>query len=858
MGSFMSGARNFRLLAALALPALLGSCFEIQPRPPPPGPGGTIEGRIAVANASGLSVTRGDAVRQARIDVALADRSLEGVSPVTIPHPEGRLVPPAEAGALERPISKMPLDWKAGEVIVLFERRAYDKESLKPVLVGMLRAARLGHIRPEIIRCTARLFCVAELYDGGELLDLEDTAMAAERLEDHRGPAVKVVARNLKKYGMRVPNDPEFGFQWPLDFIGMRPAWDIEIGDPDLVIAVVDSGLVQSHPDINDRITRDPLNNTLVGADLVSDPSIDGDEFPGRDTDPDDPGDGALGGGGSTFHGTHIAGIMAAETDNGEGIAGINWRSQILPVRVLGRGLTGFDADILDGIYWALGDPDVEGVPRNVKPARIFNLSLGGPADRSGQQLWEINLANIFQDPDDIYEDPIFVAAGGNSDEDASAIVPANLPGMIAVGGSTIFGVRANYSNYGPIIDVMAPGGDMVTDLNSDGRPDGILSLVDFNRYDYRDGTSMAAPQVAGIAALLVSTNPSLNQAQVESILKASADPRGRCSEGCGAGWVDAVGALLLAGGEIRLEPFLTTDVGSLFVPAGLQAVEFRIINLGNAAFTYATSITGPQAELFSVGPATGTVQEATFGAALSTRILTINVGRQGFQSGSATLRVFTTNTDPVQEVFVRLGFNDDPNRRPREVQVVEVGAYKENSAGGLERVGAGIARRENDFAYSIQGLRPGSYFVFAVGDDNRDGVFSADFESFGAYPTRTAPEAIRITGDEVVPDIDIVIDASFVADIVGGVGAPCNDASDCTFAPDADCIDTFEGGYCSRLCDDGRCGENAACEQLTCSGDQPCNVCLVRCANDNQCRFAESYVCDLGACVPEGFAIGR
>lgn len=843
------GLSSLSLTVLLAVATASASCFEIEPRKPPPAPG-SIAGQVVVSSASGLSTrSDGDAVRQARVDVTLAGARPAEPSTLAMPAPEARRRrdrPPEKK-------SRTPLEWKAGDLLVLFEDKAYDENTLAPALGRMLKDAGLSHVTADVVRCTARRYCKVELRDESRaLLDAEETKNAAERLHKHRAPGVKVVARNMKKYGFRVPNDPLVGFQWHYEAIGMPAAWDIANGDPNLVVAVVDSGIVQAHPDINDRLARDPLNNTVVGVDLVSD-DVDGDDIPGRDTDPEDPGDEALGGE-STFHGSHVAGIIGAESDNGEGVAGITFEGNILPVRVLGLGLAGFDDDIMDGIYWALGEPNVPGVPQNVRPARIVNLSLGGPSDASSQEFWELNFAQIFQDP--AYNNPIFIAAAGNSDEDAGNITPANLPAMITVGAADIRGIRARYSNYGAGVDVMAPGGDVGTDLDSDGNDDQILSLV-ANDYGYRNGTSMAAPHVTGVAALLIATKPELTQAQVQELIRLSANPNGRCSEGCGTGLLDAVGALLLAGGEIQLEPLLTTDVTQLFVREGLQSAELRVLNLGNAPFSFETTIEGPQEDLFSVTPASGTLAEATGGIEQASATLTVTLDRQGFEAGSANLRIVTTDVTPAQEVVVNLGFNDDPNRVPRQVEVVEVSAFKKDAEGNLDRVAAALATRENGFAFEIGGLRPGEYFVFAVGDDNRDGVFSADVESFGGYPKADEPGPIVVLEGKRTEGIDMTIDPAFITDIVGGVGAPCNDRNDCTFAPDADCIDTFEGGYCSRICDDGDCGANGACETLECDQGVPCNVCLVRCSNDNQCRFAESYVCDLGACVPSGFAVG-
>lgn len=816
-------------LAVLAALSTAG-CFELGPRPDAgvgDDPEGAITGTVGIEGPSG------------------------GFSLGPAPRPVARTVAATPVRG-----SKLPLEWRAGDALVLFEPKAYDQQTLAPALARMIKHAGLDGVAGDVVRCSAERFCKVVLSRQGRVLDAESTARAVAALDGKEvkaaAPGVKVVARNLKKTGFRTPSDELFGYQWDLDFIHMNAAWDITVGDPNLVVAVVDSGLVQAHPDINGRIARDPVNNTLVGADLISDGGLDLDDIPGRDTNPEDPGD-HLFGAQSSFHGTHIAGTIGAETDNaGEGMAGITWVGQLVPVRVLGDHLSGYDDDIIDGLLWAIGDPDVQGVPSNVKPARVVNLSLGGPSDQASQQLWDDVVGSILNDAAGRYpQRPILVAAAGNSDEDAANITPANCAGMIAVGASNISGVRASYSNYGTTIDVMAPGGQAGTDLNSDGQDDAILSLSGME-YDLREGTSMAAPHVTGVIALLLSANDTLTQAQVESIIRNSADQRGICSEGCGAGWLDAMSALLLAGGEIQLTPLLVSDTTSVFFAPGIQSRQLSVVNLGNAPFTFHTLIEGAQAELFDVSPSTGAVDVATQpGGRVN---LNVTLARGTFQAGSANLVIVGEGDATGQQAVVNLGFNDDQGRSPRQIQIIEVTAYREGDGGELERVASATARRDEGFTYAIEGLPAGEYQVFAVGDDNQDGVYDAQRESTGAYPASDAPEWVQVDDDVRVADVDFTILGGFIPEVEGGVGAPCADDGDCRFAADAACITSFSGGYCSRLCDlDGACGEGAACELLECDTG-PCAVCLVQCVSDSQCRFDEGYLCDgYGTCTPDG-----
>src|SRR3984893_7781584 len=203
-----------------------------------------------------------------------------------------------------------------------------------------------------------------------------DLANMASQLETD--PAVQYADPVRRVRAQRVPNDPNFGRQWsltdPIGGINAPAAWDLEIGSAGVTVAVLDTGITQ-HPELAGRV--------LPGYDFISDPSMANDGG-GRDNDPSDPGDntsdGECGNGvpgePSSWHGTFVSGLIAANTNNGDGIAGMDWNARILPVRVLGRCGGTFD-DIAAAILWAVGVP-VAGAPLNPNPARVINLSLGG------------------------------------------------------------------------------------------------------------------------------------------------------------------------------------------------------------------------------------------------------------------------------------------------------------------------------------------------------------------------------------------------------------------------------------------------------------------------------------------------
>lgn len=332
------------------------------------------------------------------------------------------------------------------------------------------------------------------------------------------------------------PNDSLYSDQWhyfeTTGGINAETAWDTHDGTG-VVVAVLDTGITD-HSDLN--------ANVLPGYDFIVDipTANDGD---GRDSDASDPGDwvatfecGFNFARNSSWHGTHVAGTIAAVTDNGQGGAGVAYGAQILPVRVLGK-CGGFLSDIADAIVWASGG-SVAGVPDNTTPAQVINMSLGGGGACDSVYQDAINIA--------VANGTTVVVAAGNSNDDANNYRPASCNNVISVAANDREGNRASYSNWGTAIDVTAPGGETVIAEN------GVLSMLNDGAQDpgneayaYYQGTSMAAPHVAGAAALLYQANPSITPAEVESTLMATARALpGDCTEGCGAGIIDARAAL--------------------------------------------------------------------------------------------------------------------------------------------------------------------------------------------------------------------------------------------------------------------------------------------------------------------------
>lgn len=277
------------------------------------------------------------------------------------------------------------------------------------------------------------------------------------------------------------PNDPLYSQQWdlfePAAGIDAPAAWAITTGASNIVVADLNSGARFEHEDLRGRL--------IAGYDFVSDPSnaMDGN---GRDPLPIDEGSNG------NWHGTHTAGTIAAATNNHTGIAGINWVSKVLVVRVLGRDLKGYDSDIQDGMRWAAGLP-VPGTPPNPTPARVLNMSMTQWEDCN--PAWQSAINDVRAQG----AIPV-VAAGNDSRAVTSQNAPADCPGVVVVAAVDRDGSRAGYSNYGNAVTVAAPGTNTLSTFKNGSQDSYITGW----------GTSMATPHVTGIVSLMLSVNPSL------------------------------------------------------------------------------------------------------------------------------------------------------------------------------------------------------------------------------------------------------------------------------------------------------------------------------------------------------------
>lgn len=414
-----------------------------------------------------------------------------------------------------------------------------------------------------------------------------------------QSPDVLYAEADAPMYAHVTPNDPRYTSQWhladPFGGINAPMAWDFTTGSNGTVIAVLDTGATP-HPDLQARY--------LPGYDFISDPlrANDGD---GRDADPTDAGDWinaadvTTGGGfpttcrirSSSWHGTMVAGAIGAIAQNNDSVVGLDWAARILPVRVLGK-CGGATSDIADAMLWAAGF-SVPGVPDNPNPAKVINMSLGGGGACGA--TYQAAVDRI------VAAGKVIVVSAGNDNIDVSNARPANCTGVIAVAATNRFGAKAGYSNSGAKVDIAAPGGesgDFITTGNSGATRLSTSTVVGTS------GTSFSAPVVSGVVGLMLALRPELTTTDVRRILQRSARPfpDGSCGvTTCGAGIVDAAGALRLTQGRTLglaySMAFGDSDVGSS------RFVQLRVSNDGAAPLTVsAAQITGAHASEFALG----------------------------------------------------------------------------------------------------------------------------------------------------------------------------------------------------------------------------------------------------------------
>ncbi|HEY0333689.1 MAG TPA: S8 family peptidase [Stenotrophomonas sp.] len=482
-----------------------------------------------------LAVTLGMAGTQA---AQAADLPVRGISHAT----------PADA---QGGPSRLIVRYKEGSAA------ATDRATKLAVANSALSRAGLSAANARGAASTNQAQYVRRMATGADVLRVSGKLTAAQLqrvvAELAADPAVQSAKIDRMKRPLFVPNDPYYAqYQWhyssPTGGVNAPAAWDIGQGQG-VVVAILDTGILPAHPDI--------AVSLLQGYDFITDAFVSrratDDRVPGAlDYGDWNPVAGECYTGSpvqeSSWHGSHVSGTVAENTNNSLGMAGLAHKATVLPVRVLGR-CGGYSSDIADAIVWASGG-HVDGVPDNTNPAEVINMSLGGGGSCDDETQVAIN--------DAVSRGTTVVVAAGNEGDDAANYSPASCDNVISVGATRITGGITYYSNYGPKVDLSAPGGGG----SVDGNPGGYVWQLGYDgattptsgAYVYfgMGGTSMASPHVAAVVALVqgalaAAGSDPLTPAAAEALLKQTARPfpvAPPAGTPIGTGIVDAKAAL--------------------------------------------------------------------------------------------------------------------------------------------------------------------------------------------------------------------------------------------------------------------------------------------------------------------------
>ncbi len=542
-------------------------------------------------------------------------------------------------------------------------------------------------------------------------------------------PDVVTASPNYLRQPLFVPNDPLYRFQWHYPQLNLPQAWDLSSGSG-VIVAVIDTGVVLSHPDLQGQLVE--------GYDFIKQPSnaLDGD---GIDPDPSDPGDQSNPDGSSSFHGTHVTGTVVAATDNALGVAGVAFGAKVMPLRAVGR-FGGTLYDIEQAVRFAAGLPNDSGtVP--ARHADIINLSLGSTSSAASEQA--------------VYDQAravgvIVVAAAGN-DGNSTPFYPAAYPGVVGVSAVTITKTLAPYSNFGAAVDLAAPGGNTATDVNGDGKPDGVLSTVAndssgvvINDYVIWQGTSMATPHAAGVIALMKALAPNMTPAQFDALLASGAITEDLGSSGrddqFGYGLLNAsqavVRAAAIGGNPVDPVPVLGVSPAALNFGLQLGSQNLTVLNAGGGTLQIGT-LSEDSGGWLRITPAQ--VQ------ANGTGIYTVTVSRTGLADGLYKAMITVpSNANTVRVQVIMQVANNLGAGNVGQQYIVLVDASTGESVDSVPT----IRQADGRYTYTLSGVAAGTYWIYSGSDFNNNLQICDTGESCGAYLTTDEPVAVVVDRD--------------------------------------------------------------------------------------------------------------
>ncbi len=514
-------------------------------------------------------------------------------------------------------------------------------------------------------------------------------------------PSIAIAGANFIVKPTYIPDDNYYDNQWAWDNINAEQAWDNGNGEG-VVVAVIDTGADMDHPDLE--------TNLVAGYDFVRDVDNAGDGD-GIDANPQQ------GSGGS--HGTHVAGTIAAVTNNDRGVAGLAWGAKVMPLRALGN-FGGTEYDVGQAVRFAAGlDNDSGTVPP--VPARVVSMSLGGPENSRWFQR------TVY---DAVRKGTVIVAASGN-DNTSTPSYPAAYRNVVSVASTTSGNNKSSFSNYGPTIDLAAPGSQILSTWGGGG-------------YNYISGTSMACPHAAAWVALMLSENPQLTPIDIDNIISGEnvftdlgADGR---DDIFGYGLIDADKAIAVAGNYKGGAPAVIPELGltpdQIILGPTQTTATISGLNIGDG--TLEVSAATPTASWLTVDG---------FMSVANGVELTINVDRSGFAAPGIYKSEVTLDMggDSLElPVFVIVRDNDSPSDLGRQyVALVD--------AGGDTFASVPVV----DGNFEFTGVPDGNYTVYASSDIDNDGVLCGRGEACAGIET---PQTVSPT----TTDVTVVTDWLF------------------------------------------------------------------------------------------------
>jgi len=615
-------------------------------------------------------------------------------------------------------------DFKLGEVIVKLNNPADIKDFPKKVNMNLKSSDPDGLL---LLKLNPNELNLSEDEIKKETIN--------KCLELNHRVDTKYANLNYKVYSSATtPNDSYYGYQWHYNAINLPEAWDITTGSDNIIVAVIDTGIVL-HPDLDSRV--------IAGYDFISDPESanDGD---GVDSNPFDDMSGIsnlmMCGENkchSHYHGTHVAGTIGAVTNNNHGVAGVTWNTKIMPIRVLGIGGSGSAYDIVQGIKYAAGLPNVSGTIPS-KKANIINMSLGGQMSCPQEYQDAINAA--------VNAGVFVVAAAGN---DYSNIIgtPANCDNVMSVGAVGRNLKKTDYSNYGENLDIAAPGGNSGDCIIFNC---GIYStLVNYStlgeNYVALDGTSMASPHVAGLSALMLSVNPSLLPEDMASIIINTATDLGTPGKDIyyGNGLINAYKAVIQAQGTAN-PPILAVTPDSL--DFGNSDTQLYVYAYNNGGGTL--NINNPTESEVSGGNWLSITSEIVS----NIMSITATVDRTGLSAGTYTGNIYITSDGGNITIPVSIEVG---GATMEDIGTVYVLAIPPDAS---ETEFWGETDFSKKYEYKVYGIDAANYLVIAGTDKDNDDEVCEEDDACGIYPMLDTPDVVSVAAMQNSPDIDFIV----------------------------------------------------------------------------------------------------